>query len=379
MKTKNILWMGFIITALLTALMTVDLIPALAAAFIILTGGLGLTYYGALSQKRIEYIAEQKMQLEFSRSLMENQELAGVYKIAAKYALRMIPCEKATVWNPLQDKADGEETVDYILAIGRWVEEKQKSLVVDEQNKAPADLPGSESIQSLLAVIIGSESEIYGVLIILNKKESGPFSRREIEMIEGIRDQSHAKIINLLEQQGEYLHNMKIINTLVRAIEDQQAGFTGHSERVAAISRLLGDRLGLDKHERKDLYYSALLHDIGKIGLEAMEIEGSDPLEHAPRGAGLLEGITGLERVAEGIRYHHERYNGTGGPEGLALMDIPLIARIIAVADLYDALTNLCSEEERLSPATALQVIKKGSGSLFDPLVVVALEEIELL
>jgi HD-GYP domain-containing protein (c-di-GMP phosphodiesterase class II) len=85
------------------------------------------------------------------------------------------------------------------------------------------------------------------------------------------------------------------------------------------------------------------------------------------------------ERLAllKGILYHHERYNGTGGPEGLAAMDIPFIARIIAVADIYDALTSLCPDEERLSPASALQVIKKSSGSMLDPLVVVALDEIK--
>ena len=109
MGTKNILWMGLGINALLTALMMTDLIPALAAAFIILLGGLGLSYYAALSRNRIEYIAEQRLLLEFSRALMENRELPGVYKIASKYALRMIPCQRVIIWHPLLDKKNMEQ------------------------------------------------------------------------------------------------------------------------------------------------------------------------------------------------------------------------------------------------------------------------------
>lgn len=376
METKNILWTGLIITALLTALMMVDLIPALAAAFIILPGGLGLTYYAALSRNRIEYIAEQRLQLEFNRRVIENRELPGVYTIASKYAQRIIPCQRVIIWNSLKEKYyRDEEAEDYIAAIGRWVEEKQERLVVDEQNKVPADLELSEAIQSVLAVELRKGSHGYGVLIILNKKRSAAFSRREMEMIEELKVGSLCSIVHLLEEQEKQLHHMEIIKALVRAIEDQEADFKGHSERVAAISQLLGKRLGLDKDEAEDLYYSALLHDIGKIGIKNMD--ETDPLEHAARGAELLEGIAGWERILGGIRYHHERYNGTGGPEGLAAMDIPFLARIIAVADIYDALTCLCPEEERLSPAAALQVIKKSSGSMLDPLVVVALEEIE--
>ncbi|NLO21943.1 MAG: HD domain-containing protein [Syntrophomonadaceae bacterium] len=374
METKNILWMGLIITALLTALMMVDLIPGLLAAFIILPGGLGLTYYAALSRNRIEYIAEQRLQLEFSRSLIQNRDLQGVYRIASKYAMRMIPCEKVIIWKPLKEKYAREQAPDYIAAIGRWVEGKQKSLVVDEQNRVPADLELPDAVQSILAVEFRRGTNGYGVLIILNKKKLEAFSHREIEMIEELKDVCLSSMEQLLEEQEAQLYPMEIIKALVRAIEDQEADFQGHSERVAVLSRLLGERLGLDKDEIKDLYYSALLHDIGKIGGQTME---SDGMEHATRGAGLLEGIGDLKRVREGIRYHHERYNGTGEPEGLAAMDIPFIARIIAVADIYDALTCLCPGEEQLSPASALQVIKKSSGSILDPLVIVALEEIE--
>ena len=377
MGTKNILWMGLVITALLTALMMTDLIPALAAAFIILLGGLGLSYYAALSRNRIEYIAEQRLLLEFSRALMENRELPGVYKIASKYALRMIPCQRVIIWHPLLDKKNMEQEEDYIDAIGRWVEEKQQNLIVDEQHQAPVGLELSEAVQSLLAVEFRRESNGYGVLIILNKKEQGPFSPRELEMMEELKVRSLSCIEKFLEQQEVHLHYLNIIKVLVRAIEDQEMGFQGHSERVAEISRLLGERLGLDKDEAGDLYYSALFHDIGKISMQAMPKQGTESLEHAVRGAGLLEGIAGWERVRQGILYHHERYNGTGGPEGLAAMDIPFIARIIAVADIYDALTSLCPDEERLSPASALQVIKKSSGSMLDPLVVVALDEIK--
>jgi len=90
----------------------------------------------------------------------------------------------------------------------------------------------------------------------------------------------------------------------------------------------------------------------------------------------LIPAVGIFEQVREAVEYHHERYDGSGYPLGLSQTDIPFLARIIAVADVYDAVTRLCSEEERLDHQTALGVIKKATGTIFDPLVVVALEEV---
>ncbi|MDD4637559.1 MAG: HD domain-containing protein, partial [Bacteroidales bacterium] len=144
---------------------------------------------------------------------------------------------------------------------------------------------------------------------------------------------------------------------------------------------------GLDEKEMKALRYAALLHDIGRFvnianeEIEAAEASESEPPAKVDRHSIIAadslpqEGI--FQGIREGILCHHERYDGSGYPKGLARTEIPWNARIIAVADIYDAMTRLCPEEERLDHNSAIKEIKKAMGSLLDPLVVVVLEEME--
>jgi HD-GYP domain-containing protein (c-di-GMP phosphodiesterase class II) len=171
---------------------------------------------------------------------------------------------------------------------------------------------------------------------------------------------------------------------IVRAVEQRQKGFAGHAERVAAAALLIGKKSGLQEHELKTLEYSALLHDIGKLVLPKEGIEGEDESsdenygeKHPVLGSQIFPDNDFFNPIKEGILHHHERYNGTGYPDGLTKNEIPFLARIIAVADFYDALTRICPEEERLDHYHAVRVVKKATGTLFDPLIVLAFEEIE--
>jgi putative nucleotidyltransferase with HDIG domain len=159
----------------------------------------------------------------------------------------------------------------------------------------------------------------------------------------------------------------------------------GHSTRVAQLSEWLAEALGLGHKEIQDVRTAGMLHDIGKVGVPARYLRSRKPLEdedfvviaeHAGAGVELVRGIEFLSGSLDGIAHHHERYDGLGYPAGLAADEIPLVARIVAVADTFDALTTERSYRAALTVAEAVQVMRDRSGTHLDPVVVEALDKV---
>ena len=149
-----------------------------------------------------------------------------------------------------------------------------------------------------------------------------------------------------------------------------------HSERVAEYSREIAARHGLSEEEQEIIYIMALRHDIGKIGVPAavinkpvrlMDVEYEIVKQHPVLGAEILKNIKDFPKLAAVVRSHHERFDGKGYPDGLAGEEIPAEARIIAVAESYDAMTGESRYRTPLSKAEARAEIEKSSGSQFDP------------
>jgi HD-GYP domain-containing protein (c-di-GMP phosphodiesterase class II) len=167
---------------------------------------------------------------------------------------------------------------------------------------------------------------------------------------------------------------------LVTALETRVPGSAGHARRVAAQSRLTAGRLGLDPRAVKRVECAALVHDVGKIIVspEILEKPGSlTPCEyaevqrHAVFGARLVASLEDPAMTAI-VRHHHERIDGSGYPDGLRGDQIPFGARIVAVADSYDALTSGRPYCDAGSPSTALAILKEEAGHTLDPEVVAA-------
>lgn len=163
---------------------------------------------------------------------------------------------------------------------------------------------------------------------------------------------------------------------LARAIDAKDKYTSGHSQRVAEYSREIAKRSGKSEDEQKAIYYMGLLHDVGKIGIPLEIINKTSRLSdeefktiktHTVIGSGILESIEEFPELLIGARSHHERYDGKGYPDGLAGDDIPEAARIIAVADAYDAMTSKRSYRSILSQATVRAEIDRSRGSQFDP------------
>ncbi len=181
--------------------------------------------------------------------------------------------------------------------------------------------------------------------------------------------QSNKKIKNLMSQ---------IISTLANAIEVKDQYTRGHSVRVAQYSREIARRMGKNEEAADSIYYIALLHDIGKIGISDDIINKSGRLtdeeynvikQHPVLGADILKDITELPDAAVGARWHHEKFDGTGYPDGLRGNEIPEAARIIGVADAYDAMSSKRSYRDALPQQTIREEIIKGTGTQFDPAI----------
>jgi HD-GYP domain-containing protein (c-di-GMP phosphodiesterase class II) len=166
---------------------------------------------------------------------------------------------------------------------------------------------------------------------------------------------------------------------LLAAIDAKDAYTSGHSRRVARVAVRLGRQFGLGPAALGDLYLAALLHDVGKIGLRTSVLKNPGRLsaadmahvrEHPVIGDGIVSAVPSLAHLRPVVRHHHERYDGRGYPDGLAGLNIPLFARIVAVADACDAMTSDRPYRPALAAAEVDAVLVAGAGSQWDPKVV---------
>ncbi len=170
--------------------------------------------------------------------------------------------------------------------------------------------------------------------------------------------------------------SMHIIQALAYSIDAKDNYTNGHSSRVAEYSKLIAQKYGYGENEQTQIYMIGLLHDVGKIGIPDAIINKKDKLtdeeyevikKHPVIGTQILETIKELPNLSNGARWHHERYDGKGYPDGLKGDAIPEVARIIAVADAYDAMTSHRSYRDTLAQDVVRAEIEKCKGTQFDP------------
>ena len=231
---------------------------------------------------------------------------------------------------------------------------------------------------------IRAQDEPIGALL-MNHSSALPIRAEHVAAIEGLA--ALAGVAVREDRHSAHMEElfMSVIVSLTTAIEAKDPYTEGHSARVAAYSEAIGKQLGLSA-ERLDLIHrSCLVHDIGKIGvdgtilgkgaeLSSTERERMD--QHPQIGESILWPIEMLRPLLPGVRHHHERYDGTGYPDGLAGEAIPIEARIMAVADAFDAMTSNRPYRNALPEEDSLAELKRNAGTHFDPRVVAAFEQI---
>ncbi|MCH5324842.1 MAG: HD-GYP domain-containing protein [Eubacterium sp.] len=183
-----------------------------------------------------------------------------------------------------------------------------------------------------------------------------------------------------LNEKNEQINRMTMqtISTIANTLDAKDTYTNGHSERVSTYATMIAKELGLSDEEVDNICLVALLHDIGKVGVPDSVLNKPGRLtdeefelmkQHTVAGSEIMKDIDSIPDVTVGARYHHERYDGRGYPDGLQGDDIPLIARIIAVADAYDAMTSNRVYRQHLTGEQVMAELEKGTGTQFDPAI----------
>jgi len=234
------------------------------------------------------------------------------------------------------------------------------------------DFPG---LQNLIIVPVSEGNCRFGWIVSCNLLTHREFGTIEASLISSVATilGTHVRNIHLYREHEELL--LSFVRSLVSTLEAKDPYTRGHSERVALIGRRLGEELGLPADELRDIYVAGLLHDIGKIGVDDGIIRKSEMLtaeefrrirEHPMIGYTILNGLKNLQRILPGVRNHHETYSGKGYPDGLAGEDIPLMARILAVADSYDAMKSDRPYRKGMPRAKIEAIFREGTNDQWD-------------
>ena len=192
-----------------------------------------------------------------------------------------------------------------------------------------------------------------------------------IDLVRLQKNLAHEVALKTEENRKLFLH---VVSALAAAIDAKD--ISGHSGRVAKYAKQIAKLCGYSERQQDDIYMMGLLHDVGKIAVPDSVISKSGSLTedeitqfnaHTVIGARILESIKEMPSLASGAKYHHERFDGTGYPDGLAGHDIPQEARILAVADAYDAMTSRRSYRDALPQDVVRKEIEDEKGKQFDP------------
>ena len=232
--------------------------------------------------------------------------------------------------------------------------------------------------QSFLILPIILDGEPAGA-ITYARREADSYGEGDVLRARQVADQAALALSNVRRLEDLEALNWGTLTALARAIDAASGWTAGHSERVSRLAAQIGELMELDAVAVESIRKGALLHDIGKIGVGVDIVNKSGPLseeesrrvrEHVTVGARILEPIRSYADLVPLIRSHHERWDGQGYPDGLEGDAIDIRARILSVADAFDALTSDRPYRLGLPMKTAIEVVKNASGSQFDPAVV---------
>jgi len=264
--------------------------------------------------------------------------------------------------------------------ITNWVVDHQLPLVVSRPEDSPFTGPFKKNgyqAESFLSIPLTHRGQTLGALHLTNRKDQRPFTHEDLKAFAPIT----SEIAAILAQGIEFRENVRtfslsILTSLSDALELRFPFLSGHSNRVRDLSTRVGERMGLAAPDLTALRYAAELHEVGIVGIPGNllakkrrlnEQETEMVRKHPFLGSKMLEGVPGMDATRRAILEHHERFDGSGYPYGLRGTDISVPARILSVAESYDAAVSVRPHRAALPPEEALQMIRNGAGTLFDP------------
>ena len=264
--------------------------------------------------------------------------------------------------------------------ITTWVVDHQLPLIVSRPEDSPFGTPLKKNgyqTESFLSIPLTHQGRTLGALHLTNRKDQRPFSHEDLKVFAPVS----SEIAAILAQGIGFRENVRtfslsILTSLSDALELRFPFLSGHAHRVRDLSTRIGERMGLEKADLFALRHAAQLHDVGIVGIPGNllakkrrlnEQETEMVRKHPFLGSKMLEGVPGMDATRRAILEHHERFDGSGYPYGLRGDDISLVARILSVAESYDSAISDRPHRAAITPEEALQMVKSGSGTVFDP------------
>lgn len=345
-----------------------------------------------------------KILSDVGRAISSSLDLEEVVVMVLRESMKALRADNASLF--LMDESLGHlvlvkargfsaDEIGNIKLLGSW-EVINKELVVKKRSIIANDvhhnrifksqhLPFSNEklpIRSFLAVPLVKDKAIIGALIIGNRYRPGhKFNRDDQKLLAALSN--HVAIALQNAQFYQRLNDLFIstVKALVRAMEAKDYYTRGHSERVMKYSMAIGKEMDLPDEDLENLKLASILHDVGKIGIKEnillkpgrLTSKQREAIEkHSQIGKSIVETIIDSEKIIPGIVEHHERFDGSGYPNHIKGRQISLQGRIIAVADVYDALTTDRPYQKRYKPEKVYSEIIKSSSHHFDPDVVKA-------
>ncbi|HSI36806.1 MAG: HD domain-containing phosphohydrolase [Phycisphaerae bacterium] len=244
-------------------------------------------------------------------------------------------------------------------------------------DKAFRWLAEQHDVRQLIAVPLQRGDEVLGCMFGLDKT-AADFDSVDAKLLNSIANECAIYLENAKLFDDVHGLMMGLLHALTSAVDAKDAYTCGHSERVALLAKRLAKEIGLPDAQVDRIYMAGLLHDVGKIGVPEAVLQKAGRLtpeefEHMKRhpavGARILADIKQVEDIIPGVLHHHEKYDGKGYPAGLSGQNIPLMGRIICLADSFDAMTSNRTYRRALPLEVALCEIRRCSGTHFDPVL----------
>lgn len=328
--------------------------------------------------------------LKLDTILTEVMEAASVMLKAEASSIFLIDEEKQELYFKVATGEVAEKMREIRIpmseGVAGWVAREKKPILVADVQKDPrfykkADEQSKFITKSILAVPLKVKDKIIGVVEVLNKIDGGSFIKVDIELLSALADQAAIAIDNAITHEELQELFRETLKSLAIAVESKDSCTGGHIDRLSQFTLAIAYEYGLPYEDRERIHYAALLHDIGKISIPESILMKPGPLtpeeyavmkKHPEIGANIISPVKQFQYVVPGVLHHHERYDGKGYPRGLRDEEISIDGRIIAVADTFDAMTCDRPYRKGLSDDVAIEEIKKGTGTQFDPKVVEA-------
>jgi len=347
-------------------------------------------------------MAELTSLLEVGKAISSTLDLNELLRKTMRMATQVMRCETSTVYlvdkqtNELYfhiiqgDASVGAKLQEIRLPMGTglagWCAKESKPVIVPDTSRDPRFFKGADKksgfvTRSMICVPMRLKDEVIGVLQVLNRTGDIHFNDHDVDILEAVGNQAVSAIDNARLYENIQKVYLATIEVLATAIDEKDPYTQGHSRRVTLYSVAIAEEMNFGRKQIENIRYAGLLHDVGKIGINDNIIHKPGRLtdeeyaiikKHPEIGARILKPVEFLADKIPGVLHHHEYFDGRGYPSHLVGEGIPLMGRIICVADAFDAMTTNRPYRKGLSVNVAVAELKKFAGKQFDPICVEA-------